>query len=203
MTTKAKLVRCFVDSPVGRLRLVAADEGLVGLYFPEHRHGERHARNDEATDVASHPVLDSARRELAEYFAAARATFETPLAPASLRGGTAFQLAVWEALLTIPFGETRSYGDVARLIGRPSAVRAVGAANGLNPISIFVPCHRVIGGAGALTGYAGGIEAKRWLLAHESREEADDERNGREERSAALPPRGEQLELLHETVVTR
>jgi methylated-DNA-[protein]-cysteine S-methyltransferase len=153
-------VRCYLDSPLGRLRLVGTDEGLTGLYYPEHRH----ARNAEAADVERHPVLDLARRELAEYFAGSRRHFETPLAPASIRGGTEFQHEVWSALLAIPFGETRSYGDVARAIGRPRAVRAVGAANALNPISIFVPCHRVVGGAGALTGYAGGLEAKRWLL---------------------------------------
>jgi methylated-DNA-[protein]-cysteine S-methyltransferase len=167
MATSTNLVRCYVDSPVGRLRVVAADDGLVGLYYPEHSNAARHARNAGAEDAERHPVLDVARRELAEYFAGRRTAFEAPLAPASVRGGTDFQLAVWNALLTIPFGETRSYGEVARLIGRPSAVRAVGAANALNPLSIFVPCHRVIGGAGSLTGYAGGIEAKRWLLEHE------------------------------------
>jgi methylated-DNA-[protein]-cysteine S-methyltransferase len=164
MTTHTKLFRCFVDSPVGRLRIMAADDGLAGVYFPEHRKG----RDPEASDVERHPVLDLARRELADYFAGNRTRFETPLAPPSIRGGTDFQLAVWAALLEIPFGETRSYGDIARLIGRPSAVRAVGAANALNPISIVVPCHRVIGGAGSLTGYAGGVETKRWLLAHET-----------------------------------
>jgi methylated-DNA-[protein]-cysteine S-methyltransferase len=149
-----------MDSPLGRLRLVAAEEGLTGLYYPEHRRG----RDPDAEDVERHPVLDLARRELAEYFARRRKRFETPLAPVGLRGGTEFQLEVWNALLAIPFGETRAYGEIARAIGRPKAVRAVGAANALNPISIFVPCHRVVGGAGALTGYAGGLEAKRWLL---------------------------------------
>ena len=158
-------VRCYVDSPLGRLRLMAVDEGLTGLYYPEHRHG----RNPEAVDVDHHPVLDLARRELGEYFAGRRTRFETPLAPASVRGGTEFQHEVWRALLAIPFGETRSYGEIARAIGRPKAVRAVGAANALNPISIFVPCHRVVGGAGSLTGYAGGIEAKRWLLGLENK----------------------------------
>jgi methylated-DNA-[protein]-cysteine S-methyltransferase len=164
MTTQTNLVRCFVDTPVGRLRLVSADEGLVGVYFPEHRR----ARNPEAAAVERHPVLDLARLELAEYFAGERTCFDTPLAPPAIRGGTDFQHAVWNALVGIPFGETRSYGDIARFIGRPSAVRAVGAANALNPISILVPCHRVIGGAGSLTGYAGGLENKRWLLAHEA-----------------------------------
>lgn len=159
----ARLVRGFVDSPVGRLRLVAADEGLVSLYFSEHRRARQH----DASDAADHPVLDSARRELAQYFAGARSRFDTPLAAAPVRAGTEFQHAVWRALCAIPFGETRTYAELARSIGRPSAVRAVGAANALNPISIFVPCHRVVGGSGALTGYAGGVETKRWLLAHE------------------------------------
>lgn len=158
-------VRCHVDSPVGRLRLIADDQGLTGLYFPDHRH----VRNGEGREVERHPVLEQARKELGEYFAGQRVTFETPLAPASIRGGTEFQLQVWQALCAIPCGETRSYGDIARSIGRPRAVRAVGAANGLNPISIFVPCHRVIGGSGALTGYGGGLDVKRWLLAFENR----------------------------------
>jgi methylated-DNA-[protein]-cysteine S-methyltransferase len=165
MTMQMNLVRCFVGSPVGRLRLIATDEGLTGMYFAEHRR----ARHPEARDVQRHPVLDLARRELTEYFEGHRAHFETPLAPPSVRGGTTFQLAVWDALLAIPFGETRSYRDIALAIGHPNAVRAVGAANALNPISIFVPCHRVIGTAGSLTGYAGGIASKRWLLDHERR----------------------------------
>jgi methylated-DNA-[protein]-cysteine S-methyltransferase len=161
---ETKLFRGFADTPVGRLRLLAADEGLAGVYFPDHRR----ARNPEAQDVEHHPVLDLARRELAEYFAGVRTAFRTPLAPASIRGGTPFQLAVWDALVAIPFGETRSYGEIARGVGRPDAARAVGAANALNPIAIFVPCHRVVGGSGTLTGYAGGIETKRWLLALEA-----------------------------------
>ena len=162
MSNYPELVRCFVDSPVGRLRLVAADLGLVGLYFPEHRR----ARHLEARDSEQHAVLVQARRELEEYFSG-RTRFDTPLAPPAVRGGTEFQHAVWSALRAIPLGETRSYGELARSIARPSAVRAVGAANALNPISIFVPCHRVIGGSGSLTGYAGGLDAKRWLLDHE------------------------------------
>jgi len=168
MTKETNWVRGYWDSPVGRLRLIAADEGLTGLYFPDHRH----VRNGEGRDVERHPVLDQARRELAEYFAGKRREFQTPLAPLAIRGGTEFQHAVWAALCQIPHGETRSYGDIARSIGRPSAVRAVGAANGLNPISIFVPCHRVIGGSGSLTGYGGGLDAKRSLLALEAPQRA-------------------------------
>ena len=165
MTNGTNWVRCELDSPVGRLRLIAADSGLVGVYFPEHKR----PRNADATDVEQHPVLDQARRELGEYFAGRRRQFDTPLAPAAERGGTEFQHEVWAALLAIPPGETRSYGELARQIGRPQAVRAVGTANASNPISIFVPCHRVIGGSGALTGYAGGLAAKRWLLSLETR----------------------------------
>jgi methylated-DNA-[protein]-cysteine S-methyltransferase len=160
---KRNLVRCFSETPVGRLELVADDEGLVGIFFPDHRQVPRF---EAVVDVRTHPVLDLARRELGEYFAGNRTRFDTPLS-SSIRGGTPFQLTVWKALREIPFGETRSYRDIARSIGRPAAVRAVGAANGKNPLSIFVPCHRVIGAAGALTGYAGGISVKRWLLEHE------------------------------------
>jgi methylated-DNA-[protein]-cysteine S-methyltransferase len=110
-------------------------------------------------------VLALAARQLAEYFAGDRRVFELPLAHA----GTQFQQLVWRALVAIPFGETRSYGEIARAIGRPAASRAVGAANGKNPFAIVVPCHRVIGASGELTGYAGGMAAKRWLLAHEGR----------------------------------
>lgn len=150
-----------VASPVGRLRLLATDAALVAVYFPDHRR----APVVEARDADRHGVLDLAERELAGYFSGERVVFSTPLAPR----GTAFQLAVWHELLAIPLGETRSYADLARAIRRPSASRAVGAANGLNPLSLFVPCHRVVGADGALTGYAGGVECKRWLLDHERR----------------------------------
>ncbi len=111
------------------------------------------------------PVLVEAARQLAEYFAGERTTFELRLAPL----GTAFQQLVWRALTTIPFGETRTYGQQAVLVERPSASRAVGAANGKNPIGIIVPCHRVIGSNGTLTGYAGGLAMKQFLLEHERR----------------------------------
>jgi methylated-DNA-[protein]-cysteine S-methyltransferase len=119
---------------------------------------------DAAVDAPDHPVLRLAIRQLGEYFAGARRRFDVPL---EFRG-TDFQRQVWSTLLTIPFAETRSYLDVARLVGNPAAVRAVGAANGRNPISIIAPCHRVIGTGGHLTGFGGGLEAKAWLLAHES-----------------------------------
>jgi methylated-DNA-[protein]-cysteine S-methyltransferase len=109
-------------------------------------------------------VLARAAAQLAEYFAGTRRTFDLPLAPR----GTGFQRIVWHALAKIPYGETRSYGELARAIGRPAASRAVGAANGKNPLSIVVPCHRVVGASGELTGYAGGVATKRWLLDHEA-----------------------------------
>jgi len=111
------------------------------------------------------PLLARAAAQLAAYFAGERHTFDLPLAPA----GTPFQHRVWDALLDIPYGEVRSYGELARALGRPAASRAVGFANSKNPISIIVPCHRVIGARGALTGYAGGMTAKAWLLEHERR----------------------------------
>jgi methylated-DNA-[protein]-cysteine S-methyltransferase len=112
-------------------------------------------------------VLARAEKQLAEYFASKRSTFDLPLSP----DGTDFQRRVWRALETIPFGETWSYGELAKKIGNPTASRAVGAANGQNPLWIIVPCHRVIGADGSLTGYAGGMTAKKWLLAHEQRQQ--------------------------------
>jgi O-6-methylguanine DNA methyltransferase len=144
-----------MDSPLGPLRLYASNGALVGLYMSEH---------PELPAVSGHEdVLVRTMAQLAEYFAGERREFDLPLA----LEGTAFQQMVWRALLTIPCGETRSYGQQAALIGRPHASRAVGAANGANPISIIVPCHRVIGANGTLTGYGGGLPAKRWLLGHE------------------------------------
>lgn len=157
----ALLSQRLVASPVGELRLVATAAALIGVYFPHHKR----APALDARDSDRHDVLDLAERELAAYFGGEPVRFSTPLAPV----GTAFQRAVWSALLAIPLGETRSYAALARAIGRPTASRAVGAANGLNPLSVFVPCHRVIGAGGALTGYAGGIDSKRWLLDHERR----------------------------------
>ncbi|MGK6321837.1 methylated-DNA--[protein]-cysteine S-methyltransferase [Sphingomonas sp. DT-51] len=157
------LYRTTIDSPVGTLTLVASDQGLVAVLWPDDAPGRvRLAATDERAD---HPVLAAARIQLAEYFAGARRSFDLPLAPS----GSAFQRAVWAALATIPHGETRSYADIARAIGRPTASRAVGAANGRNPLPIVVPCHRVIGTSGKLTGFAGGLAAKQQLLAHEQR----------------------------------
>lgn len=148
-----------IPSPVGPLTLLASERGLAGLLWGDETRVVMEPRRDDA----GHPVLAATIRQLGEYFAGERTAFDLPLDPA----GTPFQQRVWAALRAIPFGETRSYGEVARAIGQPSAVRAVGAANGRNPISIVVPCHRVIGSDGSMTGFGGGIENKRWLLAHE------------------------------------
>jgi methylated-DNA-[protein]-cysteine S-methyltransferase len=143
-----------IDSPVGPLHLAARAAGLSHLLF---------ARADPPPgdgSEAARATLDLAEAQLAEYFAGRRREFSVPLAAE----GTEFQRAVWAALLDIPFGQTWSYSDLARRIGKPSAVRAVGAANGKNPISIIVPCHRVIGADGTLTGYGGGVTTKERLL---------------------------------------
>jgi methylated-DNA-[protein]-cysteine S-methyltransferase len=150
-----------VDSPVGRLTLVATDDGLAAILWENDR-PRRVRLNIEAEDN-SHPVLLETERQLKEYFGGERTAFALTLDVA----GTAFQRKVWSALLTIPFGETRSYGQIARQIGSPDAVRAVGAANGRNPVSIVAPCHRVIGSTGKLTGFAGGLDTKAQLLALE------------------------------------
>jgi methylated-DNA-[protein]-cysteine S-methyltransferase len=150
-----------IETVLGRLRAVEADDALIGLYFEAHRNAPPRlgARDDHR------PVFTALRRQLDEYLAGTRRTFELPLAPR----GTTRQHAVWAALQEIPFGEVRSYGALARSIGAPGAARAVGTANARNPLSIVIPCHRVIGSDGSLTGYAGGLEAKRWLLEHEAR----------------------------------
>jgi methylated-DNA-[protein]-cysteine S-methyltransferase len=150
-----------MDSPVGRLTLVATDEGLAGVLWPNDRSG-RVRLHIEAEDD-DHPVLRETERQLTEYFAGHRKVFSLPLDLA----GTPFQHRVWSALLSIPFGETRSYREIARHVGNAGAVRAVGAANGKNPVSIVAPCHRVIGADGTLTGFAGGLRAKAHLLALE------------------------------------
>jgi methylated-DNA-[protein]-cysteine S-methyltransferase len=159
----------WVDSPVGRLKLVATGEGLAGILWATDRPGRVRLKPD--GEDAGHPVLAEAERQLAEYFDGRRRTFNLKLDFA----GTAFQRKVWRALLTIPFGETRSYAQIAKQIGSPGASRAVGAANGRNPISIVTPCHRVIGAGGKLTGFAGGLDAKAYLLALESGPVSDGE----------------------------
>jgi methylated-DNA-[protein]-cysteine S-methyltransferase len=152
-----------VPSPVGALTLVATDEGLAAILWE----ADRPSRVPLTiwAEENSHPVLVETERQLAEYFAGRRKEFSLQLDPS----GTPFQRKVWRALLTIPYGETRSYAQIARQIGNPTAARAVGAANGRNPISIVTPCHRVVGSTGALTGFAGGLDVKAHLLAFESR----------------------------------
>jgi methylated-DNA-[protein]-cysteine S-methyltransferase len=150
-----------IDSPVGKLKLVASDQGLVAVLWQNDK--PTRVRLNELTEDARHPLLLETERQLGEYFAGKRKTFSVPL---DMRG-TSFQKNVWHALLAIPFGETRSYGQLAKQLGNPQAMRAVGAANGRNPISIIVPCHRVIGSSGKLTGFAGGLETKAHLLSLE------------------------------------
>ncbi len=154
----------WTPSPVGGLKLVARGDALAAILWEQD--SPRRVTLGPMEERGDHPALTEAARQLGEYFRGERRRFDLPLAFA----GTDFQKQVWQALLAIPYGETRSYGDIARQIGSPDAVRAVGAANGRNPISIVAPCHRVIGASGALTGFAGGLEAKRYLLALESRE---------------------------------
>jgi methylated-DNA-[protein]-cysteine S-methyltransferase len=155
------LVETVFPSPVGALTLVASDAGLVAILWEDDDPARvRLTAREERPD---HPMLAQTATELTAYFVGDLQKFTVPL---DFRG-TDFQKQVWVALCTIPFGETRSYGAIARVIGHPTASRAVGAANGRNPISIIAPCHRVIGTNGALTGFAGGVEVKRWLLDHE------------------------------------
>ncbi len=149
-------------TPLGTLLLAGAADGLVGAWFPGQRHfrgiAEGWARHDGAA------LLREAAAQLAAYFAGRLAAFDLPLAPR----GTPFQQEVWRAIARVGYGVTSSYGEVAAALGNPAAARAVGAATGRNPIGIIVPCHRLVGRCGALTGYAGGIERKRWLLALEA-----------------------------------
>jgi len=162
-TMSTGLVHTTVDSPIGVLSIVAddADGTIVEVRFANSPLGE----GEGGRRADDHPALRRAVAELHEYFAGDRTVFDLPLAPR----GTAFQLAAWRALETIPYGETVSYGEQARRLGDVKKSRAVGAANGANPIPIIVPCHRVVGSDGSLTGFGGGLDAKRWLLAHERR----------------------------------
>ena len=149
-----------VDTTLGPVTIVGGAAGIQGLSYAEHRPAPDPARFGDRDDAA----LADASTQLLEYLAGERTAFDLALDPV----GTPFQLRVWEALRAIPYGETRTYGWLAASIGQPTAVRAVGLANSRNPISIVVPCHRVVGASGALTGYAGGIECKRTLLDLES-----------------------------------
>lgn len=157
MTNSYKMI----DSPVGRLTLVASAAGLAAILWEND--DPKRVRVGDLVEDSENPVLVETERQLRAYFAGGRTRFELPLD----FHGSDFQKDVWNALLAIPFGETRSYAEIARGIGRPKACRAVGAANGRNPISIVAPCHRVIGSNGALTGFAGGLAAKDYLLRFE------------------------------------
>ncbi len=159
-----------IPSPVGELTLVASDTALTAVYFATSRHVPplhlvERGPGGEVLDGSgpASAVLARTRDQLNEYFARARTTFDLPLDPA----GSTFERHVWDALRAIPYGSTVSYGELARRLGDPRATRAVGAANGKNPIPIIVPCHRVVGARGELTGFGGGLDRKRWLLEHE------------------------------------
>jgi methylated-DNA-[protein]-cysteine S-methyltransferase len=159
--------RTTLESPIGPLFLSANGKALTGLTMDVPGGGfgpEVRPQGSGRRAPITAPLADAAR-QLAEYFAGVRRDFDLPLA----LGGTVFQRQVWQALAEIRYGETVSYGEIARRIGKPGASRAVGLANNRNPISIIVPCHRVIGADGSLTGYGGGLERKRWLLVHEGR----------------------------------
>lgn len=159
-TTTSTVLTAYVDSPIGPLRLTAIDGRLCGLYMED----QRHAPIPTEPRGADEPIFRDVEEQLDGYFAGTLTDFDVPL----LLEGTDFQRQVWESLREIPYGQTTSYGEIARRVGSPGASRAVGLANGRNPIAIIVPCHRVIGAAGGLTGYGGGLPRKRWLLEHEA-----------------------------------
>lgn len=160
------LTTCTYESPLGILRLIASAQGLRAVLWPN---DEWTAAGDEGrvkpgpTNEGASPILHQAAAELDEYFVGARERFDVPLDPV----GTEFQLSVWHGLANVPFGQTTSYGKQAAALGKPKAIRAVASANGKNPISIILPCHRIVGANGALTGFAGGLDSKAWLLRHE------------------------------------
>ena len=158
MKFDTSIVRATYQSPLGPMIIAATARGVAGIWFEGQRHLPDHA---DWPLQAGNDVLQRAIAQLDEYFAGQRTTFDLPL---DFQGGTAFQRSVWQALLAIPSGGTTSYGTLRHSIGRPAAVRAVGAAVGRNPVSIVVPCHRVLGADGSLTGYAGGLDRKTALL---------------------------------------
>ena len=151
-----------MESPVGKLKLVASSNALVAVLWERER--PNRVKLGTSTLDPQHPILLEAERQLTEYFSSQRTEFDLPLQP----DGSAFQKKVWQALREIPFGQTKSYLDLAKAVGSSKAARAVGAANGKNPLSIIVPCHRILGSDGALTGFAAGLATKAALLAHEA-----------------------------------
>ena len=161
MTTEsaAGLSHTVLDTPIGPLTLVASADALREVRFPN----GRPVGPQDGPDAPDHPVLMDAARQLGEYFAGERTAFDLPLDPQ----GSSFQRSAWRGLTTIPFAETVSYGEQARRLGHDGKARAIGAANGSNPIPVILPCHRVIGSDGSLTGFGGGLETKAWLLHHE------------------------------------
>jgi methylated-DNA-[protein]-cysteine S-methyltransferase len=163
-TINDRLFVTTIDSPVHELRLVASERGLRAVLWQNHE-PERVPLDHDALRTEHSEILDVAVTQLDEYFAGTRTEFDVPLDPL----GSPFQRDVWAVLRTIPYGETITYGQQAARLGDPNKARAVGAANGRNPLSIVVPCHRVIGATGKLTGFAGGLDTKAWLLAHEQR----------------------------------
>jgi len=150
----------FIDSPIGTLTLSSDGAALTGLHMGTSR---KRPDPDGWIEDATHPLLEETARQLGQYFRGQRRSFDLPLQ----LHGTEFQRRVWTLLTRIPFGETRTYGELARQLGNPGACRAVGLANGRNPIAVIVPCHRVIGADGSLTGFGGGLPRKEWLLSHE------------------------------------
>lgn len=152
----------WIESPIAPLLLTASDSGLSGLYIQAQKYFPEIAADWKALELE---IFAQTQAQLDEYFAKKRQVFDLPLDPQ----GTSFQKQVWQHLRQIPFGETTSYGAIARALGKPGAAQAIGAANGRNPISIVVPCHRVVGASGSMTGYAGGVDKKQWLLWHEKK----------------------------------
>jgi len=161
MTT---LTSAVMDSPMGELTIVVSDAGLRAILWPSERAGR--VTFAEAVESGQHPIIEQTIEQLGEYLAGERETFDLPLDLV----GTDFQKDVWAGLEKIPFGQTQSYGELADQLDKPGAARAVGSATGRNPISIVVPCHRLVGSSGKLTGFAGGIDTKQWLLTHEGDE---------------------------------
>jgi methylated-DNA-[protein]-cysteine S-methyltransferase len=156
---RVELCHRVIDTPIGPLTLVASNDALREVRFPN----GRPIGPDDGPEAPDHPVLADVARQLREYFAGERTEFDVPLDPQ----GSAFQRAAWRGLTAIPYGETVSYGEQARRLGHDGKARAIGAANGANPIPVILPCHRVIGSDGSLTGFGGGLETKAWLLHHE------------------------------------
>jgi methylated-DNA-[protein]-cysteine S-methyltransferase len=157
------IVQRHTPSPLGDVLLAATEQGLAGVWFV-HRQQHLPDHQNWASDETN-PTLQAAAQQLRDYFSGQRQCFDLPVQAA---WGTPFQRAVWQALQRIPYGQTCTYGDIARSIGKPQAIRAVGAAIGQNPHSIIVPCHRVLGANGSLTGFAGGLDRKQYLLQHEA-----------------------------------